>query len=375
MIELSSVRKSFGEKSVLKDLMLNIKKNEWISLVGPSGCGKTTALNIISGLIKPDYGTIVLDGTVVNEERDGKTTYVQPSKRGIGYVFQNYSLFPHMTVQDNVAYGLKANHSQNDQIRSRILSLLDLVRLRGFSKYYPHQLSGGQKQRVALARALATDPKILLLDEPLSALDAQLRESLRIEFKNLLRSIEVTAIYVTHDLAEACTMSDRIAVMGDGRIEQIGDRETILKPDSRFVAEFFGLNVYYGKIVSILEGHTKIDINGVEVLAKPNSIREGERVMVTIKPEDIVLSSESIIRVQKPGHCVCNSLTGTIVEISEMKSSAKITVDVGFLLKSEIMLNSLKELNLITGDRIYVQFKADSLSATKERRISSHDSS
>jgi ABC-type Fe3+/spermidine/putrescine transport system ATPase subunit len=364
MIELSFIKKSFSSHEVLRDLNLNVTKNEWLSVIGPSGCGKTTTLNIISGLIKPDHGTVIIDDTVVSD----KTVHVHPSERGIGYVFQNYSLFPHMTVHDNVSFGLKANHMSEREIENRTRSFLDFVGLYDYSRHYPHQLSGGQKQRVALARALSTDPRILLLDEPLSALDAQLRERIRIEFKNLLRSLEITAIYVTHDLAEACMMSDRIAVMGNGIVEQIGDRDGILRPDSKFVAEFLGLNVYHGTIASKSEEFTRIDIDGVKVSAPSTDIKEGGRVLATIRPEDIILSSGPSVHSQKPFDYVCNEFEGMIIDISEMKSSAKVTIDIGFLVKAEVILSSLLELKLSKGKRIRIYFKAESMNVFKEKQ-------
>jgi ABC-type Fe3+/spermidine/putrescine transport system ATPase subunit len=224
MIKLDRVKKRFGKKEVLSDITLEVRKREIVSLVGPNGCGKTTTLNIIAGLSHADGGTVTIGNEVVEGRLNGRFVHVDPSKRKVGYVFQDYALFPHMTARRNIAYGLKARHLPQEQIRERTAAMLAFVGLQDHAEHYPGQLSGGQKQRVALARALATEPEVLLLDEPLAALDQKLRESLRSELKSLLNSLNVTVIYVTHELAEANELSNRIAVMEAGRIEQIGQR-------------------------------------------------------------------------------------------------------------------------------------------------------
>jgi iron(III) transport system ATP-binding protein len=251
MIELNMVRKAFGHKEVIKELRLEVRKNELLSLVGPSGCGKTTTLNIIAGLCEPDGGTVVIDGAIV-DGMDGKhRIHASPYSRRIGYVVQDYALFPHMTAGENISYGLKTKHLPRNEAESRTRKLLQFVSLADHSESYPSQLSGGQKQRVALARALAIEPEILLLDEPLAALDPRTRESIRSELKKMLDALNVTTIYVTHELEEAYELSNRIAVMGDGRIEQVGQREDILrKPNSAFVADFLGHNFRKGPMVS-----------------------------------------------------------------------------------------------------------------------------
>ncbi len=367
MIELKSIKKRFSNKEVLRNINLQIQKNEVLSIVGPSGCGKTTMLNIISGLSTPDEGEIYINDILVDGKKGRKKIHVNPSDRGIGYVFQNYSLFPHMRVDENVSYGLKAKHLPRIEIKKKINSLLDFIALKDYARCYPHELSGGQQQRVALARALAIDPTLLLLDEPLSALDPKTRESLRTDFKNLLEPLEVTSIYVTHDLAEACTISDRIAVMGKGIIEQIGNRDEILEqPNSRFVANFLGLNVYDGKILKAASSPAKVKIGNVEILAPVTGKVDGEKIILTIKPEDILLSTEPLIKNPKWCGCVCNNLTGTVSDIIQMKSSAKVLVDVGFPIESELTLSSLKDLCINKGKKVYVQFKADSLNVCKD---------
>ncbi len=363
MIKLNEVKKRFGKREVLKGITLNVGENELLAVVGPSGCGKTTMLNIIAGLCRPDEGEVSINNTLVDGRLGRRRIHVKPSKRKIGYVFQNYALFPHMRARDNVAYGLKAMNLPKREIKQQTHSLLEFVRLRSHAESYPHELSGGQQQRVALARSIATNPEILLLDEPLAALDPQIRENLRTEIKNLLRNLEITSIYVTHDLAEAYTLSNRIAIMGNGRIEQIGHRNEVLKkPNSRYVAEFLGLNVYDGRVVHDSMSPGKIEIKGTELLAGSIGNVSGENILVTIKPEDVILSCEPTINNHKWFGCTCNNLAGTIVEIVRMKSNAKVLVDVGFPISSELTLSSLEDFDFTEGKKIYVQFKADSMS-------------
>jgi len=366
MIELRAVKKRFGEREALRGITLHVRKNELLSVVGPSGCGKTTMLNVVAGLCRADEGEVLINKTLVDGRQGRRRIRVAPSRRRIGYVFQNYALFPHMKVRDNISYGLKAMHLPKREVKKRASSILEFVGLASYSESYPHELSGGQKQRVALARSLVTNPEVLLLDEPLAAVDPQTRETLRTEFKNLLKVLEVTSLYVTHDLAEACTISDRIAVMESGFIHQVDHRDQILeKPNSRFVAQFLGLNVFDGVVVNDSSGLAKIRIGEAEISAPPIKNTDGEIVLVTLRPEDVILSSESTIKNQKWCGCTCNSLAGRVVEIVQMKSSATVLVDVGFPVKSELTLSSLKELDLCEGKKAYVQFKADSLSISQ----------
>ena len=246
MIRLSMVRKSYGSKEVLKDVTLEVRKRELLCLVGPNGSGKTTTLNVVAGLCLPNGGTVLINDVLMDGRTGNRVVHVNPSERKIGYVFQDYALFPHMTVRENVSYGLKARHMPKCDVKERTQKLLEFVGLLDHSKHYPHQLSGGQKQKTALARALAIEPEILLLDEPLSALDWRTRESLRVELKRILGSLEVTSIYVTHELAEAYEVSDRIAVMGPGRIEQTGSRDEVFSKPNEYAAQFFGQKSYNG---------------------------------------------------------------------------------------------------------------------------------
>jgi ABC-type Fe3+/spermidine/putrescine transport system ATPase subunit len=364
MIRLESITKHFGEKAVLKNLNLNVKRQEILSLLGPNGCGKTTTLNLISGLSGLDDGKIFVDGELVEGKDNGKTVHLKPSERKVGYVFQNTALFPHMRIRDNVAYGLKASHMSKREVNTRTNSLLDFVGLREYAAFYPHQLSGGQKQRAALARSLAIDPKVLLLDEPVSAVDPQLKESLQLEFKSYLRALKITAMYITHNLNEAFMMSDRIAVMGNGHIEQIGERADVFsKPSSRYVAEFLGLNVFTGKALQNRAGLLEVSVNGVQILAPEVPNLAGGLVLVTLEQEDALLSSVPSIN---PASNIQgnNSLKGTITEVVQMRSTTHVTVDVGFPVKSRVPSNVSRELGFQVGKEVYVQFRADDLNVS-----------
>lgn len=232
-ISLIGVTKNFGQETALKDFSLSVPQGQLVSLLGPSGCGKTTALRLIAGFLEPTAGEILVGGVDV--------TQIPAAKRGFGMVFQSYSLFPHLTAEENIQFGLKLKRAGRSAVVKRTQELLELTAMTEHGKKYPHQLSGGQQQRIALARALATEPKLLLLDEPLSALDAAVRDQLRTEIRNLQKISGVTTIFVTHDQQEALSISDQVAVMSNGRLEQLGTPEEIYtKPQSPFVAEFVG---------------------------------------------------------------------------------------------------------------------------------------
>ncbi len=232
-LDVAAVTKRFGTATVLKDLDISVARSEFISLLGPSGCGKTTLLRLIAGLLKPDAGRIAIDGSDL--------TQVPAHKRNIGVVFQNYALFPHLTVEQNIAFGLEAQKTPKAEIGGRVQNALALVRMETFADRRVAALSGGQQQRVAVARALVVKPSLLLLDEPFSALDRKLRETMQIELRHLLRDLEITSIFVTHDQDEALVMSDRIAVMNEGRIEQLGTPDEVYSsPASLHVLEFVG---------------------------------------------------------------------------------------------------------------------------------------
>ena len=287
-----------------------------------------------------------------------KKVCFKPSERKVGYVFQTTSLFPHMRVQDNVAYGLKASHLPREEIKSKTENLLDFVGLREYSRYYPSQLSGGQKQRVALARSLATEPQVLLLDEPVSAVDPQLRESFRMELKSYLQALKITVIYVTHNLSEAFVMSDRIAIMGNGHIEQVDPKEEIFdKPTSEYVANFLGLNTLKGKAIKANGEFLEIEVNGVPLLACSNADLPRRNILATLKPEDISLSKSANLMLKCPGNIVLGTVTGML----QMRSTAQVTVDCGFMLKTRLSLSIIKDMGLTLGDKVHVCFSAGSL--------------
>jgi ABC-type Fe3+/spermidine/putrescine transport system ATPase subunit len=359
MIEISRVSKAFGDKKVLDNLSLQVKEQEILSLLGPNGCGKTTLLNIISGLIKQDSGSVYIGGVLVSGTEKSAVVNLKPSERRVGYVFQTVSLFPHMRAKDNVAYGLKALHLPEKEVKKKTENLLDFVGLREYANYYPNQLSGGQKQRIALARSLAAEPQVLLLDEPVSAVDPQLRESFRLELKNYIQVLKITVIYVTHNLSEAFVMSDRIAVMGNRHIEQIGSRTEIFdKPSSSYVAKFLGVNTFKGKATKISGDFLEIEANEVALLAPlaPNLV--GKNVVVTIKPEDLFLSKSDVCDFNG---ALGNSVEGVITEMVQMRSNAQVTIDVGFILKTRLSLSSVKSLGLNIGDKVYACFSVDAL--------------
>ncbi|HSV86033.1 MAG TPA: ABC transporter ATP-binding protein, partial [Levilinea sp.] len=234
IIKLHNVSKRFNGHQAVQDLSLSVMHGELLALLGPSGCGKTTTLRLIAGLEQPDYGTVMIRGRTV-----AGGSWVPPEKRGVGFVFQDYALFPHMTVWDNVAFGL--SHIKRQDRIEKVRMPLELVGLADVAARYPHELSGGQQQRVALARALAAEPAVVLLDEPFSNLDADLRAQMRVQVRSILKEVSATAVFVTHDQEEALFMGDRIAVLHSGRLEQVAAPEDLyLAPASRFIAEFIG---------------------------------------------------------------------------------------------------------------------------------------
>jgi len=247
LLSLRGVSKNFGEGDVLRGIDLDVRRGEFLTLLGPSGCGKTTTLRVIAGLTPPDTGSVLLEGWDV--------TALPPEKRNVNTVFQNYALFPHMNVAANIAYGLRVRRVPKQVIRAKVEEMLALVQLEGFAKRMPAQLSGGQRQRVAIARALVCNPALLLLDEPLGALDLQLRRQMQLELKRLQERLGITFVYITHDQEEALNMSDRIAVMNEGGFEQIGAPDVIYEqPATRFVAQFIGqANLMEARVTQIQE--------------------------------------------------------------------------------------------------------------------------
>ena len=329
-LELKEIKKSFTEgEAVLDNISLEISKGEFITLLGSSGCGKTTTLRIIAGLEQPDAGSVWLDGREV--------TGLEPNQRDVNTVFQNYALFPHMNVAENIGYGLKLKKVPKSEIRKKVSQMLELVQLEGYEKRKPSELSGGQKQRVAIARALVNNPKVLLLDEPLGALDLQLRRAMQIELKHLQKKLGITFIYITHDQEEAINMSDRIAVMRDGRIEQIGTPDEIYNhPKTSYVATFVGnANILHGVAESIQGENAIVKIGNDKVIVKLETSQQdtkdtgakqhltaGENVTLAVRSENILLQEAAAIgdTGTDNGDTVDISVAGGISDIHDTNS-------------------------------------------------------
>ena len=312
-LELTGVQKHFGEFHAVDDFNLIAERGEFVSFLGPSGCGKTTTLRMIAGFEQPTAGTIRIAGEDVTNK--------PPNRRNVGMVFQSYALFPNMTVADNIGFGLKVRKRPGDQIKKRVTELLELINLPNNGSRYPYQLSGGQQQRVALARALAFEPQVLLLDEPLSALDAKIRVALRHEIRSIQRQLGITTVYVTHDQEEALSLSDRVVVMSQGRMEQIGTPFEIYNfPSTAFVASFVGtLNVLTGVVVDAGRGELTIAGQPVRV-ARAFEGAAGREVRLALRPEMVSLGA---------GGDGENRLTGKVVDVSFLGSIVRIRVGLG----------------------------------------------
>jgi iron(III) transport system ATP-binding protein len=297
---LEGVSKAYGTVWAVRDVTLAVADGEFVTLLGPSGCGKTTTLRMVAGFIRPTAGRIVLDGRVLSAA-DG-SVLLPPERRGMGMVFQSYAVWPHMTVFDNVAYPLRVAGLPRHEVAARTRRTLELVHLEGLAGQHPHQLSGGQQQRVALARALVNEPAVLLLDEPLSNLDAKLREEMRFEIQDLQRRLRITVVYVTHDQGEAMVLSDRIAVMVGGRIVQVGAPDDLYeRPADPFVASFLGVaNFLGGDVVGTDGGAAWVRLDG---LPEADSLRvpgaaPAARVLVCVRPEALVCDPAGPLRGQ-----------------------------------------------------------------------------
>jgi spermidine/putrescine transport system ATP-binding protein len=304
IVRLREVTKRFDDVVAVDALSLDIFQGEFLTLLGPSGCGKTTVLRLIAGFESLDEGVIVMNGAPLNG--------TPPNRRNVNTVFQSYALFPHMTIYDNIAFGLKMKQIDNSAIREQVAEALSIVKLRGLDNRRPHQLSGGQQQRVAMARAIVNKPQVLLLDEPLSALDYRLRQEMEIELKRIHRKLGITFVLVTHDQEEAISMSDRIAVMNQGRIEQIGTPTRIYEePENMFVAKFVGeINVFEGRITYVYNGSATVDIHGrpFKVHNRKN-YATGQHVKVLLRPEDLMVTTDEVSKPVSP------SLGGVIDEV------------------------------------------------------------
>jgi putative spermidine/putrescine transport system ATP-binding protein len=341
-LDIANLQKHYGANHVVKDFSLSVDKGEFVSFLGPSGCGKTTTLRMIAGFETPDSGRIHIDGKDVVDLR--------PNQRNIGMVFQSYALFPNMTVAQNVGFGLKIAGWDKAKAEARVAEMLKLIGLPEMGGRYPFQMSGGQQQRVALARAIAGKPQVLLLDEPLSALDAKIRVSLREEIRTIQRELGITTIYVTHDQEEALSMSDRIVVMSHGVAEQVGEPfEIYNRPATRFVAQFVGhLNGLTGVLTDPASG--AFDVAGQAlVLGRPVPADAGTEMNLSLRPEVVALGP-------RKGHDL--SLKGRVGEVAFLGSVVRVRVDVGPNRVKLDMFNDTGNRPPVVGDEAEITFSA-----------------
>lgn len=341
---IENITKTFGELVALNDISLSVEEGEFVCLLGPSGCGKTTLLRIIAGLEQQNVGKVFQAGEDISRK--------PPRERDFGIVFQSYALFPNLTVEENIAYGLENRKVPKDKIRSRVAELLELIGLPDVGKKYPAQLSGGQQQRVALARALAPSPGLLLLDEPLSALDARVRISLRIEIKQLQHRLGITTVFVTHDQEEALVMADRIVVMDQGTIEQVGNAEQIYRaPASPFVANFVGMMNFVPAVVG--QGAGQLRIGSITLDGDlPAGLNPGDPVTLAIRPEEIQLA--------EPLAGMKNTCLATVNESEFLGSVNRLICsldeDQQTQLLVEVSSNLMKEKEIEHGSKLSLQF-------------------
>jgi spermidine/putrescine transport system ATP-binding protein len=348
-VELINLNKVFGTMRAVDNVNLKIPGGEFFSLLGSSGCGKTTTLRMIAGFEQPTAGQIILDGVDMTE--------TPPHKRHVNTVFQSYALFPHLNVFDNVAFGLRRARVEPEQVKRRVNEALELVQLTGFEKRKPAQMSGGQQQRVALARALVLKPAVLLLDEPLGALDARLRKQLQVELKTLQQQVGITFVYVTHDQEEALTMSDRIAVMSNGRIEQMAPPEEIYEaPATVFVADFLGVSNLMDAVASGADnaGRCKVKIGGLEFYAGRGGASVSGNTKVTIRPERV--------RLEPHGTSGENRLPGTVQRWVYLGNAVQLIVQLATGVKIQaLMQNSGDEIPYREGSDVTVHLPASAL--------------
>ena len=350
IVSLKNVEKWFGENHVVKNMNLEIQEGEFLTLLGPSGCGKTTTLRMIAGFEDASSGTIEVQGVRVEE--------MEPFQRDVNTVFQNYSLFPHMTVFENVAYGPSIKKVPKEQIKKSVSEMLELVQMSGYESRKPDELSGGQKQRVAIARALINQPRVLLLDEPLGALDMKLRRQMQIELKRLQKKLGITFVYVTHDQEEAMTMSDRIAVMSDGLILQIDNPVEIYeKPKSRFVADFIGeSNIFDGKIKTMEDGILHAECKQGDCLLYGEGFEAEEEIFISVRPEYLMLSKEKQEGFSLKAKIIDYVFMGTLVKAILLTEDGK-----------EIKYSRFeKNQSLDIGDEVYLYWDYDKGVAIKK---------
>jgi putative spermidine/putrescine transport system ATP-binding protein len=343
-LSIQGVRKSFGPTTVVQDFNLDVGTGEFVSFLGPSGCGKTTVLRMVAGFEEPTSGAIVIGGKDV--------TRLKPNQRNIGMVFQAYALFPNLTVAQNIAFGLKVAGMPKADADKRVAEMLNLIKLPQFGDRYPYQLSGGQQQRVALARAIAPKPKLLLLDEPLSALDAKVRVSLRDEIRAIQKELGITTVFVTHDQEEALSISDRIVVMYGGKAEQVGTPfEIYNRPATKFVANFVGtLNVLEGTVTDPATGAVQVGANSVLLKGKLNGSKAGDALSLALRPEAISLG-------RQPGRDA--TLGGEISEVSFLGSVIRVRVGLGRDVVSLDTFNSPASPPPTVGEKAEISFSPE----------------
>jgi len=357
LLRIDAVVKKFGVFRAVDRLSLDIRAGEFFALLGPSGCGKTTLLRMLAGFETPDEGRILLDGRDIAR--------VLPHQRPVNMMFQNYALFPHLTVRDNIAFGLRRVGMERSRIDTRVAEMVALVKLEGLEKRKPDQLSGGQKQRVALARSLARRPQVLLLDEPLAALDKKLRESTQLELMELQRRLGMTFVIVTHDQEEAMTVADRIGVMDGGRLEQVAPpRELYEAPASRWVAEFVGdVNIFEGQLESREAGRLVISTRdaGTVAVAEPGWPLAKTIVCVAIRPEKVKLSRRGPASDAVNAHAI-NRLEGVVTDVSYLGgvTSYKVKLDGGAVLRSSMANTARIDIDsYAAGQRVVAWFTPD----------------
>ncbi len=343
IVKLENFSKSYGPKEIIKSINLDVYEGEFITLLGSSGCGKTTILRAISGLDEPTSGRVFIDGEDV--------THLEARKRQVNTIFQNYALFPLMTVYDNVAFGLRMKKVPEDEIKTRVDKMIKLVHLEGYENRLPKELSGGEQQRVSIIRGLINNPKVLLLDEPLSALDLKLRKKMQIELKQLQRKLGTTFIYVTHDQDEALSMSDRVVVIKEGNIEQIGTPiEVYEKPVSLYVADFLGeANIFKGKVTNVSNNKTTVNIKDkFDLTITEDNYQIGDSVNIVVRPENIRLTL-----VARKNNCIQGTITNMVYD--------------GYITKVFIKVNNTSYEAIINGnnknykinDEVYLYWALD----------------
>lgn len=349
-VVLESVTKRFGTSVAVDSINLRVEPGEFLSLLGPSGCGKTTTLRMLAGFEQPDEGSIRISGQNV--------LGIPPYKRNVNTVFQAYALFPHLTIAENVAYGLQQTKVPKSEIRTRVADALDMVRMRSFADRKPQQLSGGQQQRIALARALVNRPSVLLLDEPLGALDRQLREEMQLELKLLQSRVGISFIFVTHDQHEALSMSDRIAIMREGRIEQLADADTIYAaPANSYVAGFIGQqNFFDATATDATSAKTAV---GTLTTTNPNpEIQAGDAMVATVRPEFVELAATGASGT-KPASA--NHMSGKVLSVSHLGETVQYLIDLGNDLTIQARLPTPNAPRLFEGDNATASFSPNSV--------------